>query len=768
MNLEMDIAFNSAGEAKDILLNEVDNKAETRVCVLRDLKGLHVVLRRDRSAVRNDGTQFNHKEMDNDSPTFKKEGKSIEDRQNIVHDNSRPGKSDSSKLVERLKGLVLDRLIATSPLIPKKRRNLPQQINQEKGKQRCTLDGAASIKEFFKTGILHISESNVFGILEMSFQLKLISIYNACLLLLSQSLRIGNWIEIWRLSKKFHLHTLSVQVLSSMEQHITDCLMKKDQVSVVASLTQSNNDVQSFEFLLQFLLCREYKNKRKTKVPMIRLLSELMKKDSMIWRCYFKEYLEHYEQMNIYTNETDARKSKKILKSDSNETTKSKTERVNKTAPSRKRFKTNECHNLMVPISLETGKLTAIPHEKKVTDGLDKNTTNDIKTQNIKNNCHCITRTTKGKGILVTGGIQHDNTLEPLDLVFLYEPDTDTWTKLPSLTHARFNHSMVTLHGNVYVMGGKSKYKHSSTANETKSYDEQKEVELKRQYKHIQCSHLNMKTCYENKQRDTDRQKLLKMYKNPHVAAVSFDFSFNFNQLKESRSCSWLSQNQMSSVEYFSTHSNKWNEVSSMILLRKEHCSIVVRNFMYVIGGHDGVTQLCSIEKYDLIKDEWSLESPMARLCTGMNAVTDGRLIYVIGGYTGIEWLDTISCYDALNKTWTSNEYPTMKKKRGFAGAELLAGDIFVFGGINGVVSLDKCEVFNIKSNTWRKGPHMNQPRFNAGHCVFGAKIFVFGGESNGNFLNTVEYLDIAKWEWKMVNKMPIKTAGLRCAPCIV
>lgn len=153
----------------------------------------------------------------------------------------------------------------------------------------------------------------------------------------------------------------------------------------------------------------------------------------------------------------------------------------------------------------------------------------------------------------------------------------------------------------------------------------------------------------------------------------------------------------------------------------------------------------------------------MSRLRTGASAVTDGRYIYIIGGYDGLKWLNTIECYDTLDQAWLREQFPPMAERRGYAGAELLHSDIYVFGGTNDYDNLKTCEVFNVKIKEWRRGPAMNEPRLNAGHCVLDGRVLVLGGESNGEFLDTIEQLDIVEWKWEPFNKMPVKVAGLQC-----
>ncbi|KAK3753616.1 hypothetical protein QZH41_004198 [Actinostola sp. cb2023] len=266
--------------------------------------------------------------------------------------------------------------------------------------------------------------------------------------------------------------------------------------------------------------------------------------------------------------------------------------------------------------------------------------------------CKSITMSTEYRGILVAGGITNRQNPEPLDLVFVYTPASDAWLRLPSMLYPRYNHTLVCLDRRVFALGGNISPK------------------------------------------DTD---------SPTPAKRGLSVTDTMFKRR-----GWSNHTQTNSVEQFSFEHNQWTEVSSMILSREEHCSVVVGNQVYTLGGHDGVSQLCSVEKYSPVSNQWSLESPMARLHTGARAVTDGRYIFVIGGYNGISWLNTMECYDTLTNTWPRDQYPPMTTRRGYAGVELVQDDIVVFGGTNGYENLNSCEVYNLKQNRWRKEPMMD------------------------------------------------------------
>ena len=53
--------------------------------------------------------------------------------------------------------------------------------------------------------------------------------------------------------------------------------------------------------------------------------------------------------------------------------------------------------------------------------------------------------------IYVTGG---RDGLQHMSSVDCYDPDTNTWSRLPDMNIARVGHSLVSLHGRLYAIGG--------------------------------------------------------------------------------------------------------------------------------------------------------------------------------------------------------------------------------------------------------------------------------------------------------------------------
>merc|ERR1712029_712617 len=52
----------------------------------------------------------------------------------------------------------------------------------------------------------------------------------------------------------------------------------------------------------------------------------------------------------------------------------------------------------------------------------------------------------------VSGG--HGGDYQPMSSVDCYDPETNTWSQMANMNIARFGHSLVSLHGRLYALGG--------------------------------------------------------------------------------------------------------------------------------------------------------------------------------------------------------------------------------------------------------------------------------------------------------------------------
>lgn len=102
--------------------------------------------------------------------------------------------------------------------------------------------------------------------------------------------------------------------------------------------------------------------------------------------------------------------------------------------------------------------------------------------------------------------------------------------------------------------------------------------------------------------------------------------------------------------------------------------------------------------------------------------------------------------------------------QRGCFGAIYHDGFVWAFGGVNQADKvIRKCERYNIDTDDWRRIPDMVSPRKNASACALSADtIYVFGGTSQVETVDTVEQFSISTNVWTMLRvRMPMPVSYL-------
>ena len=75
------------------------------------------------------------------------------------------------------------------------------------------------------------------------------------------------------------------------------------------------------------------------------------------------------------------------------------------------------------------------------------------------------------------------------------------------------------------------------------------------------------------------------------------------------------------SVERYDPSKDSWEMVASMADKRIHFGVGVMLGFIFVVGGHNGVSHLSSIERYDPHQNQWTVCRPMKEPRTGNNNV---------------------------------------------------------------------------------------------------------------------------------------------------
>ncbi|KAF6145650.1 hypothetical protein GIB67_018756 [Kingdonia uniflora] len=118
-----------------------------------------------------------------------------------------------------------------------------------------------------------------------------------------------------------------------------------------------------------------------------------------------------------------------------------------------------------------------------------------------------------------------------------------------------------------------------------------------------------------------------------------------------------------------------------------------------------------------------------SKLNPSMTSVDE--LVYIMGGYDGSTWLSSLESYSPSKETVRS--HMLIRCIRAYASATMFNGDIYVFGGGNGVnldVWYDSVESYNPFSNKWSVLPPLIERKGGLAGAALHDKIYAVGGRN--------------------------------------
>ena len=190
---------------------------------------------------------------------------------------------------------------------------------------------------------------------------------------------------------------------------------------------------------------------------------------------------------------------------------------------------------------------------------------------------------------------------------------------------------------------------------------------------------------------------------------------------------------------------------------------------LYLVGGKNSTGHLDSVYVYDPedpvdgTDDTWTPELDLPGVGVENPAVIgfDDKL-YAFGGSTA-PFSGAVSNAAAFTPDPKWDSLAPMPTARGGATAQVLNGDIYVIGGLDGNgASVNTVEIYDPDTNTWSPGSSMQTRRDNPGSAVIDNKLYVFGGRTrnaDGSVvdatLNTLEIFDPLTEEWSFGAPMP-------------
>ena len=196
-----------------------------------------------------------------------------------------------------------------------------------------------------------------------------------------------------------------------------------------------------------------------------------------------------------------------------------------------------------------------------------------------------------------------------------------------------------------------------------------------------------------------------------------------------------------------------WQIDSYMSTPRRGLKTVLYQGRLYAIGGYNG-TFLKSTEHLDLNRPPeqraWQLDPELSRVDRYIHSSTllNGR-IYLLGGhvekagpmsYGDVEYAQIKP--DGFLEPWQVAS-TRLRMPRFIASAFAYGDQIYLLGGHNGRSRLASVETAIIARNgevgPWSDAPSLSQERSTTAVARHGKRIYVLGGISNRNVLNSVE-----------------------------
>lgn len=286
--------------------------------------------------------------------------------------------------------------------------------------------------------------------------------------------------------------------------------------------------------------------------------------------------------------------------------------------------------------------------------------------------------------LLVVGGFGSQQS--PIDVVEKYDPKTQEWSFLPSITRKRRYVASVSLHDRVYVIGG---------------YDGR--------------SRLSSVECLDyTADEDGVWYSVAPMNVRRGLAGATTlgDMIYVSGGFDGSR--------RHTSMERYDPNIDQWSMLGDMQTAREGAGLVVASGVIYCLGGYDGLNILNSVEKYDPHTGHWTNVTPMATKRSGAGVALLNDHIYVVGGFDGTAHLSSVEAYNIRTDSWTT--VTSMTTPRCYVGATVLRGRLYAIAGYDGNSLLSSIECYDPIIDSWEVVTSMGTQRCDAGVCVLREK----------------------------------------------
>lgn len=203
------------------------------------------------------------------------------------------------------------------------------------------------------------------------------------------------------------------------------------------------------------------------------------------------------------------------------------------------------------------------------------------------------------------------------------------------------------------------------------------------------------------------------------------------------------------SVQVFDPVANKWRFGPELPFAAGSSASAVIEDRIYVAGGIVNRTTMGKAAFLDPEVGTWTSIADMPLPVNHAASATDGRLWYIFGGRgpgsgdgnVVANGFDYVQVYDPDTDQWRWSDgspgapLPLPQPRGGTGKAVFLAGEFWILGGetldgegANSDGTYGRVDIFDPRTNSWRKGPDLPTPRHGIFPVSLADRVFVAGG----------------------------------------
>nr|XP_016461932.1 PREDICTED: uncharacterized protein LOC107785206 isoform X2 [Nicotiana tabacum] len=221
---------------------------------------------------------------------------------------------------------------------------------------------------------------------------------------------------------------------------------------------------------------------------------------------------------------------------------------------------------------------------------------------------------------------------------------------------------------------------------------------------------------------------------------------------------------------YFPLH-DRVETLSPMTFSRSHASSVKLNGEIFVLGGVYGDVWFNTVESFSPLRNQWIQQPSLNEKKGSLAGASLNDKIFAIGGGNGAQCFSEVEMFDFNIGNWISAR--AMMKKRFAAAAADIHGAIYVVGGYDGKAYLkyalggydgdnmvSSVEILDPRFGSWVMGEQMSSPRGYSGAAVVGGNIWVIGGvNDHEEVLDTIDCFEDG-YGWQMTNSGSL---GKRC-----